>query len=68
MDLHEYLYKNDINHVDFSKMIGVSRSTLHRLMTGQWDPPLSILLKIEKVTKDRVKIADFIKKSAKCKK
>ena len=59
MHLHEYLYKNKIKHEDFARQIGVSRSTLHRIMTGEMDPRLSIVKKIEKATNGEVSAQDI---------
>ena len=54
MKLKNYLLKNEISQVEFAKRLGLSRSTFHRYMTGTRTMPLTVAVKIEKLTKGKV--------------
>jgi DNA-binding XRE family transcriptional regulator len=60
MNLREYLFKKKIKHEDFAKKLGIARSTLHRVMTGDSDPSLSLATKIVKETKGQVSYEEIV--------
>ncbi len=58
MKLRDYLYKNHIDPVEFSKLTGVSVPSIYRYMRGR-TANLRIAYKIEKLTGGEVTIHDL---------
>jgi transcriptional regulator with XRE-family HTH domain len=59
MKLKEYLTTKNIGHTDFAADLGVSQVTVTRYANGKRKPSLAMALKIEEVTKRKVKVSDW---------
>ena len=61
MKLREYLVKKNLTIEGFAQVIGCSRQTIHNLMSGRNRPSIDLMIAIERETKRKVRIEDFIK-------
>ncbi len=59
MKLEQWLSKNSVQAVTFARDIGVSPSTVTRLINGERLPSGTMLLKIHRATNGKVGFADF---------
>jgi transcriptional regulator with XRE-family HTH domain len=59
MKLKEYLSTKKIKHTDFAADLGVSQVTVTRYVNGERKPSLSMALKIEDITKRKVRVSDW---------
>lgn len=59
MKLEQYLSDKDIKHSDFADTLGVSQVTVTRYANGKRRPSLKMALKIEEVTKRKVRVSDW---------
>ena len=50
MSLREWLQQNNITKSQFARTIGVSRATVHHILTGQHCPTLAVAIKIQAIT------------------
>lgn len=57
--LAQYIESNGITKVAFAKSIGTSRFYIHDLISGRRAPSVKMMLKIEEVTKGRIKAKDW---------
>ena len=60
MTLDNYLIKFKITSLQFAKKVGVSHSAVSKWRIRNRTPGLKMMSKIEKITKKRVSIADWI--------
>jgi len=54
-----YLTDQKIKHHEFAELIGTTQATVTRYVNGDRRPSVSTALKIEKVTKGKVKVSDW---------
>jgi len=54
MSLDEYLWRNKISRTDFAKLLGVSRSHLQQILSGNRNASIKLAKKIEEVTQGKV--------------
>ena len=59
MKLEHWLSKNDVQASDFAREVGISPSTVTRLINGERRPSGRMLQKIYLATKGKVAFADF---------
>lgn len=59
MKLETYLSDRKIKHSDFAEKLGVSQVTVTRYVNGNRTPSLSMALKIEELTKRKVRVSDW---------
>lgn len=59
MTLSEYLSTTETSASAFAAKLGVSQVTVHRYVTGKRFPDKDTILRIEKLTDDRVRPADW---------
>lgn len=59
MTLREYITQEQLTVANFAKRIGVTPRTIWNYMRGARKPKFEIMEKIMKVTKSKVKHADF---------
>lgn len=59
MTLADYLLKKQISMSEFSRLSGISKAALSRIMRGLDKPSFATLSIIEAVTKSKVRRADF---------
>lgn len=57
--LEHYLKAREIKHHEFAALIGTTQATVTRYVNGDRRPSVSTALKIEKVTKGKVKVSDW---------
>ena len=61
MKLADYLYENSMTPGQLRRMLGVkNRSTIHRYLLGERVPNPETMLKIAKLTRHQVGLADFL--------
>ena len=59
MKLKTYLSSKSIKHEEFAADLGVSQVTVTRYVNGTRTPSLSMALKIEDLTKRKVRVSDW---------
>jgi transcriptional regulator with XRE-family HTH domain len=59
MKLETYLTTKKIRHADFAKELGVTQVTVSRYANGARKPSLAMALKIEDLTKKKVRVSDW---------
>lgn len=59
MKLETYLQTQSIKHSDFAEKLGVSQVTVTRYANGKRKPSLAMALKIEGLTKKKVRVSDW---------
>lgn len=59
MKLEMYLSDKNIKHSDFAEKLGVSQVTVTRYVNGKRTPSLSMALRIEDLTKKKVRVSDW---------
>lgn len=59
MKLETYLTGKNIKHSDFAETLGVTQVTVTRYANGTRRPSLAMALKIEDVTKKKVRVSDW---------
>lgn len=59
MKLAEYFKSKNITHTDFAKTLGVSQVTVTRYANEKRKPSLAMALKIEDLTKRKVRVSDW---------
>ena len=63
MNFKDWLKKSGLRPVDVAKVIGVDRSSVHHYMSGRRVPEPHTMLAIEKLTKGKVKLADWLREN-----
>lgn len=59
MKLAEYFKSKNIKHTDFAETLGVSQVTVTRYANGKRTPSLEMALRIEDLTKKKVRVSDW---------
>jgi len=57
----DWLKKSGLRPGDVAKIIGCDRSTIHHYMSGRRTPEPENMLAIERLTKGRVQLRDWVK-------
>ena len=59
MTLNEFLEKNGMTEAEFARQVEVNRSTIHRILRGELSPGLKLAHKIQRTTRNKVKMEGF---------
>ena len=61
MNLHDWMWRSDLEAVEVAKSLGVSRQAVNQWLSGATRPSAETLAKLEELTDGAVTARDFVR-------